>query len=478
MAERLANFKKKKLPDEPPFVEIDVHGFDIRQASDEGRREYPIETQSFKNKMYFADLEVENLLINDINLVESVSEALHRMGKRVGRKKVRSEIKEIRLQGWEGKDKLLDELIRDIQQANSLSQKDTTAPSKGSFKKGFELMLKAESLYFNSVLDLPWNKVGPEPFDILIDVFWFRFRFGGLKFDWQGRDQLRESLQKDIYKRAQIDRILTWAYKTQDGVIANNLKDLKELGITYNMAEVEEVAGPLFLFVDKTRLREAFEDPLKRSRPSGLTLLLWKTLKWASASEWRAHNAIHFSDLPFMDRDLWDEKIPDPSWQEISDSQGRLKLVGEKFKNPLSHIKSDKSNKHSQMENTLAFEMESQSGDITLADVVREKQRQLRQKNPKSFESVTKDFAEVISSMNLDGLMKQINKLSDNQRVIVLHRLGYDLSAEQSRIKDRFGGVTVESSRPVMYLINILFKGYQNRYYNELRTITKLLESR
>ena len=84
-------------------------------------------------------------------------------------------------------------------------------------------------------------------------------------------------------------------------------------------------------------------------------------------------------------------------------------------------------------------------------------------------------FSKIVSSLPLNELFSRIDKLTSVQRIIVLHRLGYDIAENQSGIESNFESISIKSSRPVMYIVRIYFKGHQNRYYNEIKRATKKL---
>jgi hypothetical protein len=474
-AKRSGPGKRKAESPEPLFEEQDLE-VRKKEARDRGQKiNYPPETRTLHTKMHEADIEVEHLLINEIRTVALVSDSIHRLAKRAGREKTGKLLAKMRNEGFAGSDELLEDLARDIEFSSAIGFESGRGKTLSAdvVKRGLELMFRCERLYLDAVIEFPWNKVGPEPFDTLINVFWYRFDFDRLKNDWERRPRWYKYNRKEAYKQAQIERILTWAHKTQNGLIVSHLKDLKELDITYTMDEVEQVAGSLSRFFNE---KGSIDKILKDSRPSQLTKLLWSSLKWASASEWKAARTMMTSDFRYIDPEIWEEKFADPEWAEIGDLHGRLILPGETLKRPMSHLKAG-STRLKQAEKEAVFEEEQGGGKLSFADVVLERQKIL--KDPvvlKSFESSVYDFNKAVSSLSYDELMRKVMSLSGIQRAIVLHRLGYAQSGQTSGIITRFGGVSIEDWRPVMYVINACFDGNSRKYYKTVReTAQKLL---
>lgn len=456
---------------EKPFEIEDLEESHLREAKDDGKRKnYPKETENFFNRMRQADLDVENLLINNMDLMVPISESVKRLAKRKGRDYVRNALTNLRCGNW---DASFDEMQDDI---NFEKRDNGLGLSCQEIEKGFNLLLKAEKYYFEAILDFPWNKVGPEPFDTLINVFWFRFNFIGLRFKWESRNSMMKSIHLEVYKEAQIQRILEWVW-LKKGYKCAHLKELKELKIKYNPKRVAKDMGPLYKFMSSDELHERIVSAQKRFRPSGLTLLLWKTLKWASASEWRAGGSMMTSDFRYEDPELWDEHFADPEWKSIGDFQGRLILPGETTSTPLPHLKFEKGGRLGQLEKLIAFNYESNGDELSLADINLEKQRKLREIPLKSFKSAAQDFFSVVSHLTFKELMTKIERLELRQKAIVLHRLGYDVPAKESGIANNFEDVGIDSFRPVKFVINTCFSGKANLYYRELRAITRLLQS-
>ena len=486
-----------------PFESTDLIGQPIKMAEDEGKRKkYPRETVNFFRRMEIADLTVENILINDMDSVVGVSDSIHRLGRRIGRHNTRELLKKLRLNGIDQDRNIFEVMKSDTEYAHNLDPYYKVL-SVDEIKKGFRLMFKAEEAYMGALFDFPWNKVGPEPFDSLIEVFWFRFDFHHLQNNWVHREASLglPALKNELYRDAQIERILTWAHATQNGLIASHLKDIKELGIEYTMAEVEKVAGPLRKYFNKEKIKERIVDKQSRSRPSELTLLLWKTLKWAHASDWKQSGAMLTSDFKFIDPDLWDEKFPDPEWLKIGDLQGRLILPGETLDKPLSHLKSDRRNKdlsdeivsnirtyrkkneknpYYQLEKEIAFKMEQQGDEINQKDLLLEKQHESgRPKTPKAYESIALDFNKAILRFSRKQLLSIIDSLPRNERLVVLHRLGYSVSGESTGITFMSYKVGIEANRPISYLVNTLFQRHTNVYYSTLKRATsRLIDSK
>jgi len=451
-----------------PFEEEDL-GNTLRAAKDIGKRkDYPPETQKFFDAMRRADVDVEYELIEHIGNVVLVSETVHRVERRLGRETARMMLMALRTGNLSNSDDILQEVKSDIESA-SLLISNPIEISISDIKSSFESLFKAERYYMEAILNFPWNNVGPEPFDALIEVFWFRFNFETLRHEWSNRDLHMRELKSEFYRLAQKQRIMAWARKAYENIDVSSLKGLKEEGITYTMSEVEEIAGPISNYFDEKEFREESAKEHEQNRPSGLTLLLWRTLKWASASEWKNARTMYFSDMRHLDPELWDEKVADPFWQDIGDFQGRLVLPGESMHKPISHLQSDRGSKLGQLEKAISYEIESNGGEASLADVVQEKQRRLRNpKQPKSFESIAGGFSGAVSKFGRAEILARISRLSDRYKLIALHRLGYDAPYGY---KDGY----VSHFKTVAYIINLCFDGNSARYYNAVKEITKAL---
>lgn len=462
--------EKEEVHQEPvvPFEQKDLNS-SLRAAKDIGKRkDYPPETRKFFDAMRQADVDVEHELIDHVDEIVLVSKAIHRIERRLSRETTRNMLAKLRTSYITSQAEILEEIRLDIEFASRLKS-DPIEIKINDIKTCFECLFRSEKHYLEAIINFPWNNIGPEPFDALIEVFWFRFDFRNLWHNWIGREGRFKSLKNEFYMNAQKSRILAWAYDAYPDFYGTKLKDLAESGIVYDMKDVDRVAGPLSKYFNKRDFTEQSTQILERSRPSELTLLLWKTLKWASASEWKNTRTMYFSDMRHLDPELWDEKVADPFWQEIGDFQGRLVLPGESMHKPISHLQSDRGSKLGQLEKAISHEIESNGEEASLAEVVQEKQRNLRNpKQPKSFESIAGGFSEAVSKLSRVELLGRINKLSDRYKLIALHRLGYDAPYGY---KDGY----VDHSKTVMYVINFCFNGTSARYYNAVKEITKAL---
>jgi hypothetical protein len=460
---------------EKPFESIDLKQPFLREAQDEGKRgTYPRETQNFFNRMRQADLEVENLLINNMNHVVPVSESLKRLARRKGRQYVRGLLAEIRKGGG---DNIIGELRIDMLYENKWNGRKGIIDRKDTLLT-LNLLLVAEKYYLNAILDFPWNKVGPEPFDALVDVFWFRFDFAELQNEWKFRVERIKNIRGSVYAHAQAERILEWVWKNKGYTFAH-LKELRESNIRYKAKRVAKDMGPLYKFVDEERLKHEIINASIRSRPSGLTLLLWKTLKWASPSEWKAGHMMTTSDFRYEDPETWDEHFPDPYWVTHGDLQGRLVLAGETLSQPLAHLWADGSVEN-QIKKDLCYMAEQEEIELGIDGneelIEKATLQHLKQADHLNYyELIAKEFQNTISNLTIKDIDHRISKMSSLQRVVALHRLGYSCSA---KLKDDLGRIRyISKGSSIQNVITIFFDGKSDRYYKLLKQITKVIIS-
>ena len=452
---------------EEPFEQTDGKETDLHIAKDEGEQEsYPKETKRFFDKMYGADMDVEDLLINKMEDVVLVTEVVKRRSIRLGRIGVRELLRDLR--HGSGATAVLGELEDDIVYASKLDPR-VKSISVERIKGIFNILLQAENCYLNAILDFPWNKVGPEPYDTLINVFWFRFDWFTLKTEWENRLKSVNSIRSHYYKKANAERILEWVWQ-KHGLKFDKMKELRqwEPKITWDSKEVAREMGPTSQFLRRHMMESKIEHFQRRTRPSGLTLLLWKSLKWASASEWGAAKSVYTSDMKFIDPEIWEEKIADPKWTEIGDFQGRIVLAGETKSDVLSHLKSDRSedllnaSRLAFMAEQDGYELQDKKESFETAV----KQLDSLSKQPAAFELVARDFERAIKSFSWSDLISKIENLSEDERLLVLYRLGYSVYSEKP-------GYIQKAS--VGYVVNWLFNGVPSRYYAALLRITRKL---
>jgi len=337
------------------------------------------------------------------------------------------------------------------------------------------LLLKAERFYLDAILAFPWNKIGPEPFDILLDVFWFRFGYKYLANEWQGRSAIIENCRREAYKEAQIHRILEWV-REKKGHDCSHLKELKDLEIKYEPKIVAKDMGPLHKFFDAEEFREQIIKAQKKFRPSGLTLLLWKTLKWASPSENMVGHVIDTSDLRFVDAQTWEEHFPDPLWVKQGDFQGRLVLSGEDLTQPLSHLQAEGSTGD---EIRKRIYLAADEYGIVMSNdnqKILEKatnQRLKQNDNISNFETVAKDFQIAVARLSLSEIEEKISKMNLIYKIIVLHRLGYNSNIVFRKLNGQ--NRKIDKDYTVQRVIYELFAGKANQYYRTLKQITASL---
>lgn len=467
---RESSRKSYKLdPDNIPFEQLDLNSPEIPEAKDKGdRNKYPEETQKFWNKMHIADVEVEWLLLPNIDLIVEITEAVHRFAKKNGRDDARELLSDFRHYKFD----VIKDIVWDIN-LNRRLNKNNKKIDINSVSNCFETLFKAEKQYFNCIKDLYWNKGGPEPFDTLINVFWFRFDYSRLSRNWKSRRETFQSIKSWHYKNAQMNRILSWVNETY-GTYIWSWKELEENNITYDIKVVEKEMGPLDKYVHKDWIERDFKKAEKKFRPSYLTKLLWSTLKHTSLSTWKTNGTFLTSDFKYKDPEIWDEHFCDQQSLLHTDFQGRFLLPGETLPMSLLNLSSLPDSER-QIRERLYLKAENMGLDLIndnegiekIANQLINENRQL-----KHFESIANNFQEVVAKTPLKKLIHKVDKLPPLYRCLVLHRLGYNSKIINKADKNL---VKIDNDLKVQWVIKILFDGKSNRYYSSLKKATFLL---
>ncbi len=440
-----------------PFMGEDLVSVGVLTAKDRGWREYRGKTDLFWKAMNDADLDASLELMGNLEEVTETVNSIRRMAKRVGRINVRDML--ARFRQLQDDERLQDtfgviECVKDIEFFQKLGGegKNQVLMTKERVATGLRTLFAVERAYLNAILHFPRNKTGPEPFDALIDVLWFRFDFRRLKHEWEKREGREKGIVSEFFRNAAIARKRDWASRTH-GV--STIKELRRLGIEVDMEQVRAM-GSVNKYLDRQGIRAKIKNYRNGILPSELTRLLWGTLKYAQESQYRTRGEVHFFDVGEFGPN--EENSADPKWQDLGDEQGRLVLPGEDLASPLSHVLYDSKDKLALRRVLHQVEKERTEYDLGQIEVELEKLGD----QPDEFAGIVRSFNEAIAPMAFNLIVDSLRELSELQRIVVLHRLGYPTPEN-----DKYPAI--EPWRPVVYLVNCLFGRNTHQYYNTLK---------
>ncbi|KKU29092.1 MAG: hypothetical protein UX92_C0014G0008 [Candidatus Amesbacteria bacterium GW2011_GWA1_47_20] len=362
---------------------------------------------------------------------------------------------ELRAGKWEENEGAVEECVQDMKWEAGLQRRPGKLTKK-QLVKTVDMLFLIEKEYLQAVLQLPWNKVGPEPFDTLIDVVWFRFGYSSVGWDWDNLKKASAATKKRFFKAAAIERKRAWMYRVH-GV--STLKELEEAGEKVDHEDVRRVMGPISGYVDHKELRRKLALIDKRVTPSGLTKLLWSSLKWAQPSRWRVWET---DTLSRRDRegDIFDENFPDPVWKELGDLQGRIVCPGEGLNRPLAHefsggldvrgnlmVGEARRNDEGELEYNEWWLETYATQVLSLAT------------EPERSNLIVAEFNEAVRSLPLSEIKRAVSRMDALEKRVVLHRLGYG----------------ADGYRPIEFVIGSAFDKSPHAYYECLKIITQKL---
>jgi hypothetical protein len=430
------------------------------------RLDYPQETIEFRTLMLEADYFVRGMLSkNNIGDVANLTESIRRMERKDGRVNVRQALGELRsllkpfiLQNprdvsyvepesavladfiQTSKSPLLHNLIRDLNYdlsecVNLGVRKKMDAPQIA------ETLLKLfniESTYLGPVWNYPWNNIGPEPFDALIEVLWFRYDFREI----ENRFKHFNRMINNAVGKAIIDG---WRRFQQDTGTKPNIKDADPMELTERKLEVNKMMA----------------------RPLGLTKLLWSTLKWAQP---RMGKSGSISGTRRYDPELWDESLLDPNLPQQGDYQNRIVLAGED-RASFSHLGHEAVN-HQNLQEELKIRLLRAAESLGISVSLRQIEEIVKDEFSQDAiehipaKEVAIEFRDATKNLDLEQILKKVRTYPYPIRLLIYSRLGY---MHPQLKKDGMSG-------SVQQFINIYFQGNSAKYYRCLRSSGTLLK--
>ncbi|KKQ94548.1 hypothetical protein A2865_04750 [Candidatus Woesebacteria bacterium RIFCSPHIGHO2_01_FULL_39_17] len=506
-------YKGKKGLQGEPYEMTDLRDPEIPHAMDEGQRKYKGKTRNFFEMMNFADLRAEFILGSHLEDSIQTVNSIRRLARRVGREKVRAIISEFRKNPGQKDENLLNELRADIDFSQSLTPDEKPhIISVSSIRHTLGRLLVAEKSYLAVAMHTPWNRVGAQPLDAVIEVFWFRFPFESLKHEWQSREDQKKAAYADYYKKAYHERKLEW--QIRHGIVADQdseetsedrwpiteeeviyFEDFEELE-TEAEAEVPQLTaserralnrqiteemGPVEEYLDINGLREDINKAVSSHSPTGLTRLIWSTLKYAQPTQWK-ERITHSYDLRRDEPRPLDEETPDPRWMELGDYQGRIVLPGEMLTTgPLPHTQNKNFDLH-QARSNLQVYLDSNPDNIDSENIDELRQtiknhRLDEDETPEPFSSITKRFSDIVSQIPFSELKNRIIGLPQTHRAVILHRLGYN-APENIEVAGKtisFSDRNIPAGIFVSHVILDYFERDKHKYYKILQEATELI---
>lgn len=446
--------------------------------------------------MLAADGAVREMLFDPdrIVIVHRFSEAFHRYALRFGRPQARSMLQEIRvamqplivrpprrdeaairlpsakaigeaLEACPNALHLIDTLLEEAEYAADYVT--LFALTESDIYTALYLLLQTEHFYFGAVMHYPWNDIGSQPLDALIEVLWFRYDFDGLRDMYTNYGLLlkeQKYLIRVVYARAysrQKDAYAQWKYGLEPYWDDEEIKALE--------LRPEEVAQmreqfPLSNYVWHTDFGDSdrYQRAAMRLRASatGLLKLLWKTLKFAQPSPYRPPKAAgHY------DRELADETTVAP-FGNGQDLQGRVVLAGETVPGlaHLTHELTSSGNEAAVLRAIDLAQAELDGQSEHLIEALGEAAEAAGRTEPTQFRSVVAEFSQAVSALHTRELIQRIGLLPRTLQIVALGRLGY------RHPKDIYS-----RSHSVYMVINGYFEGSQHRYYESVAVITETL---
>lgn len=339
--------------------------------------------------------------------------------------------------------------------------------------KALITLLKVERSYFSAVMQYPWNSIGEEPFDALINVFWFRYNFGEIAKEHEAKKnwiQLYKEARKQIYRNAVRNRKLLFILENRINPGWEKIFSREEdIPLTKEDREELKKMGPLSRFVDSID-RGIANDIGKHIQtavrvPSGLTLLLWKSLKWAQPSSWKMGSSSFEWKGP-----LWEERVVNPIDRRRTDLQMRITLAGEALENiklkQLAH-EEDKDVRYSLVARVLRA-AEQEGREITIEKAREIVNGMLKEEVEKEGDrrEPTRHFYQSLQKYTLEELVSKLAKLPILVQELVFHRLGFSYSKELGLKKE----MNVEE-----VIVNV-FGRSESKYYIVLNLVAQYLE--
>ena len=474
---------------EKEFEETDLKGPGLLEAIDKGDRKYENKTgMRFAQMMTSAEVLTERVLYEEhLENAVHVTDAIKRLAKRRGRTFTRDLISKIRQGGYHNYEDIIQEMSEDILFASRLHLAyEPIKLNPKQIKHSLQRIFIAESGYLDAAIHLPWNRVGPQAIDTVIEVFWFRYHFDSLSFENKLKREARNKIRSYYYKMAAIGRMETWFAKEGYGCL--EWDELVDLGlIPESKAERKKLTrqldaqmGPISDFLSDRGLKEDMENMWKKYTPNGLTKLLWKTLKYAQPQQWKNTETVLASRY-----ELLDEAVADPRWLELGDHLGRIVLPGESLANPLPHLAiSSDDHKNGARYNIgtrqLAFAADGENIPYSLDSLNMKLEDSFKsEKPPRAYESIVEDFNNTVAKIPIDQLLARIINMPMGMRAVVLSRLGYfipeELEIGNYSTPVRFSPTTTYSgmwTSPVRFYTNTLFEGISYQYYQEVKKAT------
>lgn len=371
----------------------------------------------------------------------------------------------------------LDEILTDI----SLDQKyhDGTQIPKSAFLPALVSLLNVERGYLSAIFQYPWNDLGPEPFEALINVFWFRYDFEEFANEYFASAEMKREIIQRLAKKAALRKKRQYVDERipqgWEEVFASQL----DVPIPTERKKEYKKYGSLWKFLTEEE-RETYKKTMKEARkkvktPCGLTLLLWKTLRWAQPSPWRMNSI----GMGRRGEELWDEKEKDIRSKPTIDENGRITLAGENLDfcsiHDLSH--EEKMEERDIIEARLLRAAGNlNSKNVPMSDNVQCKQKieqaVIRMQNEKppraeAMKNSISNFNQTISNISLNELIKRISTLPLVAQLITLNRLGYPGKHK--------GKIIFESDSSVKYVTYKLLKENSSKYYKSLGMIAEIL---
>jgi len=454
---------------------------------------YPPQTREFKRLMYGADFYMRNWIDSEnISQVIALTDAIHRHDLKNGRQQTRQALqhlrsmlkpyilthpldseyskpstKELKKALKETDDPVLQSFLGDINydltHTNQLGHGQKL--SSGTVLSTFLDMLNVERCFLEAIYKYPWNNQGPEPFDALVEVLWFRYDFRDIA---NTLDNFKSSIKSvnskigEVYKKA-------WLRLRNDYV---SQKEPDWVTLFASPEDVPVPAGKLRtykspnIFLDPNSLRELKSEKVaakkKLAAPLGLTQLLWSTLKWAQP---RPGRTILLDDLDY-DPELADEHRPDKKYP--GDLQGRIILSGEEDEyagqaahEETAYLRGAEADITARLLRA-ASNLETPVTIDQLKQIAREEINS--QKNePNPAKESAREFKRATAKLRLKDLMRKTVSLPLAIQVIIYARLGFNhpQASELDNLQKVIKGV---------------FSGNSNLYYRYVRMATLMLD--
>jgi hypothetical protein len=523
------------LEQEPEFETVDLVPDPLPESKDRGDRQYSGETLAFREAMLAADNELLLQLGTDMDLeprippgllmmrradetdglrrmdvdippdsprqaqtrkiaekmrhvdtaplavtqVIQTTEAIRRMVRRNGKRHTLEQVTSFR-KSKPGMDQLVRDIVTDLK-FTSLLDDEAVPMSHTQVTQSLQRLCKIEKAFARAVIKTPWNKVGPQALDTMINVIWLRFDYRNIMYDIRSRARMKIYARQKYLRKAVLERTYAWLEKK--GIMRPQEYDPKFFkrlrltqGITIDRKQIAKEMPPLSTFIDRIGLKHDLEDATSME-PSGLLLLLWKSLKYAQPHQWKKGATDTISYIEGFYTTTADKK-----WLEMGDHLGRLRLSGEALEStdPLPHLQADLANTEEFQERAAATELDRRGEVYTNTDINKVTEAIQEEEIPEVFESNAILFSQAVSGIELRDLQDRILALSPIQQVVALSRLGYMVPQEifdkaLTREK-RYEEESLWRGLRVKSIIYALFDDNSYQYYKTVKEIALALQ--